>query len=304
MAAGGGLRAGRPYDEQALRRSVAGIGTAVSPENAAASQALYAPFHETEPYGGVELHRDVAYGTHPRQRLDLFRPARPVRGAPVVVFVHGGGFVGGDKHRPGSPYHDNVALWAVRHGMTGVTMAYRLAPEHGWPAGTEDVAAALAWVRAHLPGPIHLMGTSAGALHAASYLVRPQFWPGDNPGVGSASLLSGAYDLASFDPERLRPYLGADRTRHAELSPLPGLVETEVPVLYAVAEFDPPDARRQALTLISAYQARHGHPPPYADLPGHNHFTLTAHLNTPDDRLTRTLLPMMAPSLSGRRRGH
>ena len=54
---------------------------------------------------------------------------------PVVTFV------AGDKSAPGTPYHDNVALWAARSGMVGVTMNYRLAPEHRWPSGAEDVGA-------------------------------------------------------------------------------------------------------------------------------------------------------------------
>jgi len=248
------------------------------------------------------VHRDVAYGSHPRQRLDVFRPAGAQPGAPrpVVVFVHGGGFVGGDKNRPGSPYHDNVAVWAVRHGLVGVTMTYRLAPEFGWPAGTEDVAAALHWVRTNItahggePDRIHLMGTSAGAVHAACYLAHPRFHEPAGPAVASASLLSGAYDLATFEPDLLRPYFGDDPGRYVELSPLRGLVDSPVPVLYAVAEFDPPPAQRQATAVVAAHSHRHGRWPPVVRLRGHNHFTLTAHLNTPDDELARHVLAEIA----------
>lgn len=292
MGTGSGLRTRGEFDARKLKRQVAELGRVVSPDVLTASQELYAPFHETEPYQDVWVDRDVAYGSHPRQRLDVFRPSGAHHG-PIVLYAHGGGFVGGDKHRAGSPYHDNVALWAVRRGMAGVTMNYRLAPESGWPAGTEDVAAALRWVRAHMPGPIHLMGSSAGAVHAACYLVRRAFWPGEDPGVASASLLSGAYDLPSFDTGRMRPYFGANPSRYAELSPLAGLIETDVPVLYTVAEFDPPDAQRQAVSLVSAYCARHGHWPAFARLAGHNHFTTTAHLGTPDDSLGRALLPVI-----------
>lgn len=282
MATGCGLTA--------MATRVAELGSEVSPEVMAASHALYAPLHEREPYHGVRVGRDVAYGPHPRQRLDVFEPAGEPARRPVVVFVHGGGFVGGDKHRPESPYHDNVALWAVRHDMVGVLVTYRLAPEFGWPAGREDVAAALAWVRENLPGrPIHLMGTSAGAVHVASYLVCPDHEP-----PASASLLSGAYDLPAFDHERLRPYFGDGPARYAELSPLPGLVGSDVPTLFTVAEFDPPAAHRQALALVTAYHDRHGRWPAFAYLAGHNHFTTTAALNTPDDSLGRHLLRMTA----------
>jgi acetyl esterase/lipase len=306
MGAGRGLTATsreRPaFDVRALARHVAGLGTEVSPQVLAASHEVYAPFHERAPYAGIQVERDIAYGPHPRQRLDVFRPVEPGSGPPrpVVVFVHGGGFVGGEKNRPGSPYHDNVAVWAVRHDLVGVTMTYRLAPEFRWPAGTEDVAAALGWVRTNIaahggdPDRIHLMGTSAGAVHAACYLAHPEFQGPDGPAVASASLLSGAYDLPSFEHDRLRPYFGDDPRRYAELSPLRGLIDSSVPVLYVVAEFDPPPAQRQAAALVGAYTRRHGRWPAVLRLTGHNHFTTTAHLNTPDDELARHVLAEIA----------
>ena len=45
------------------------------------------------------------------------------------MFVHGGGFVAGDKHTPGTPRYELVGAWAARHGWVGVTMTHRLAPE-------------------------------------------------------------------------------------------------------------------------------------------------------------------------------
>ena len=92
------------------------------------------------------------------------------------MFVHGGGFVRGDKHIPGSPQYDLVGAWAVRHGYVGVTMTYRLAPGHVWPAGAEDVAAAVGWLQRNIaayggdPGKIVVAGNSAGAVHVASYV--------------------------------------------------------------------------------------------------------------------------------------
>lgn len=297
MDASGGLTTSpAAFEAEAIACRVRRIGTEVHPGNLAASQDLYAPYHEREPYTGVEVARDAAYGPDPRQRLDVFRAAGAGGGRPVAVFVHGGGFVAGDKHRPGSPYHDNVGLWAARQGMVGVTMTHRLAPEFGWPSGTQDVAGALGWVRGNIaryggdPEQIHLMGNSSGAVHAALYLARPEFQPPEGPRVASAVLLSGAYDLPTFDHGRLLPYFGDDPARYAELSPLPGLLEADVPVLYTLADFDPPAAHRQALALVRAHLERHTRWPHIAFLDGHNHFTTTAHLNTPDDTLGRHIL--------------
>src|SRR5207302_7928713 len=77
--------------------------------NGPGTAKLYAPLfaNQTEPYPNVTVVRDVAYGTDPLQKLDLFTAA-PTPGAPmpVVVFIHGGGFERGDKRQPGSPFYD------------------------------------------------------------------------------------------------------------------------------------------------------------------------------------------------------
>jgi arylformamidase len=235
--------------------------------------------------------RDAAYGPHERHRLDVFTPAGG-RDLPVVVFVHGGGFVAGDKRTEGTPYHDNVGLWAARSGMVGVTMNYRLAPEHRWPSGAQDVGAAVAWLTAHVaehggdPARIVLMGSSAGATHVAGYAGMAR----RGPDVCGVALLSGAYDLELFDPAILEPYLGSDPHVARSASPLPGLVGSGLPIFFAVAQHDPDVSHRQAAGLFGALFERDGRVPPMAFLPGHNHFTEVLHLNAVDDVLGRQLV--------------
>ncbi|MFG5408921.1 alpha/beta hydrolase fold domain-containing protein [Piscinibacter sakaiensis] len=85
-----------------------------------------------------------------------------------MLFVHGGGFVGGDK-RERPPFHDNVGWWAVRHSRIGLTLNHRLAPAHPWPAAMDDLDLALQAVQAQAAGwgldPQRLLvvGHSAGA---------------------------------------------------------------------------------------------------------------------------------------------
>src|SRR3546814_13558169 len=66
----------------------------------------------------------LAYGDHPRQLLDAYRPAG-ARRAPVVVFVHGGAFIRGAKDISAAMYA-NVATWFARQGCLGINMEYRL----------------------------------------------------------------------------------------------------------------------------------------------------------------------------------
>lgn len=292
------------FDPIALARAAGSLPRVVAPDVIAASAALYAPFHESEPYEGVRVERDLSYGSHERHRLDVFASAEPTpastTAAPVLVFVHGGGVVGSDKKIPGTPYHDNVALWAVRHGLVGVNITYRLAPEFPWPAGAEDVGAALDWVIQHAadyggdPRRVYLMGTSAGAMHVASYVAHPELHLPAGVGAAGAILLSGGYNVATFDNEFVvRLYFGDDAARYPEASSLQGLVETDVPLLIGVAEFDLENIARQALELTQTYFERHRRWPNLVRLTGHNHFTATLHLNTPDDRLGRQILRLI-----------
>jgi arylformamidase len=272
-----------------VARRIAAIGDVVGPEALEASRDVYAGAHEQPPYDGVEVRRDVAYGPHERHRLDLFA-APGSQGRAVILFVHGGGFVRGDKSTPGTPHNENVGLWACRSGMVGATMNYRLAPEHRFPAGAEDVAAAVAWLRTNVaehdgdPERIVLVGSSAGATHIAGYAALPDLHPGGAPGIRGLVLLSGAYDLPSFDDEAvLGPYFG-DRAGWELASPLAGLVTSGLPVLLAVAEHDPPVSHRQAAIAFMAFYGSAGRVPHLVYAAGHNHFTEVFHLNT-DDRL-------------------
>jgi triacylglycerol lipase len=123
------------------------------------------------PYAGVKVARPKY---RPDERNALTCSPRGASGArPVLIFVHGGGFVRGSKRAPGSPFYDNIMLWAVKNGMVGVNMTYRLAPAHPWPAGQEDIRDAIRWVGANIashggdPNRVYLMGHSAGASHVA-----------------------------------------------------------------------------------------------------------------------------------------
>src|SRR5258707_1161591 len=106
---------------------------------------LYGPLQEKEPYQGVKIERDVRYGDADRNLLDVFMPAAASSPRPVLIYVHGGGFLRGDNRAPGSPFNDNIMLWAVRNGDIGVDVTYRLAPQAVWPAGAEDLATAVKW---------------------------------------------------------------------------------------------------------------------------------------------------------------
>ncbi|OKO82205.1 hypothetical protein AC629_24450, partial [Bradyrhizobium sp. NAS80.1] len=260
--------------------------------NAPETAKLLAPLQRKEPYAGVTVTRDEKYGGDERNRLDVFRPNETASALPVLLFVHGGGYERGDKRASGSPFYDNVMLWAVEHKMVGVNMTYRLAPAHPWPAAVEDVAGAVAWTRANIaqyggdPNRIVLMGHSAGATHVSSYLAHPGIGVRNPVGAAGAILLSGTYDLKpEVDVPGQRSYFGADTALWTDRSSIVGLTRTNVPLLIAHGELDVPYYTNQA-EMLKARLCRESRCPAFTSLRGQSHMSEIYGLNTMDTSLS------------------
>jgi triacylglycerol lipase len=276
-------------DAADLERRIRAMPAAVGPSVLEPTRALFLPLHAKEPYKGVAISRDLTYGADPRHRLDVFAPEKRGGAArPVLLFVHGGGFTGGDKSTPGQPFYDNIGVWAVEHGMVGVAMTYRLAPQHQWPAAGEDIARAVAWVRESIaahggdPARIFLMGHSAGAAHAAAYAAHPEFHGRAGAGLAGFILVAGLYNIASCERNAiLASYYGNRPEAYAARSSLPQIAAVKTPVMIAVGEREPADFQRQALEMLRAAFERDGRLPRFAVLYGHNHYSEIMAFNLP-----------------------
>jgi acetyl esterase/lipase len=205
--------------------------------------------------------------------------------------------VAGNKRMPGTPFYDNIMLWAVKNGFVGVNVTYRLAPQAVWPSGAQDLAAAVQWVSDNIgqrggdPARIYLMGHSAGAVHVANYVSHPEFHTVKGGGLAGAILVSGIYDLTATplgDPER--SYFGADPSRYAEQSSLAGLLRTDVPLMIVAAELDPPGFVKQFDLLKQAICRRASGCARAILLPQHSHMSEVYSINTADTRLTDAIL--------------
>ncbi len=176
--------------------------------------------------GGVRTAvRGAAYGSDPRQRLDVFVPDTIASGAslPVVIFFYGGGWVDGDR----GDYAFAGRAFAAQ-GFVAVVADYRLVPRVRFPAFVEDGALAVKWVRDNIartggdPARIALTGHSAGSYIAAMLALDTRFLTsiGVDPAiVRGAALLSGPYDFFPFTEQRGRDALGR-WPRPAETQPI------------------------------------------------------------------------------------
>ncbi|MDP3737672.1 MAG: alpha/beta hydrolase [Hyphomonadaceae bacterium] len=277
-------------DDQ-IRKRVREIGSVMRPEMFAETIALFAPLALRPSPDICTVERNISYGPDPRHRLDVFQPATKGGARAIVVYVHGGGFIGGDKGAESAPFYNNVGAWAARSGFIGVTMTYRLAPAFPWPAGAEDLAAVVAWLRANAtqhggdPGRIFLVGQSAGAAHVASYVAMTCFH-GDRPTIAGAIMLSGIYDVVRLEHGPFEnAYYGTDPSRFPDQSSLPGLIATETPCLFTVAEYDPPLFQRQAALLAEEWFRARRALPRMLFLPDGNHMTAALSLGSSEDSL-------------------
>jgi acetyl esterase len=214
-----------------------------------------------------------------RLRLRTYRPLGRRSGRrPTIVFLHGGGFVIGDLDT-----HDQLCRSLCRDvDAVVVSVDYRLAPEHPFPAAVEDAIAATRWVAEHVgrlggdPRRLAVAGDSAGGNLAA---VVAQAWrdgeAGDRPPLAAQLLIYPAVDLVDDGggryPSRTEHadgyllsgddlrwfgahYLGRADPRDPRSSPLRGALAGLPPTVIVTAEFDPlrDEAEAYADALVTA----------------------------------------------------
>ncbi|MFG2090132.1 MULTISPECIES: alpha/beta hydrolase [unclassified Spirillospora] len=224
-----------------------------------AMRDLVAALSEPVAGAGAEIRDRMIPGPPgaPPVPVRIYSPGRAARPAPVLVYFHGGGFVTGGLDNE----HGRCVKFAAEDGIAVVSVGYRLAPEHPFPAGFEDCYAATVWAHEHAAGfggdpeRVAVGGGSAGGALAAAVALRARD-EGGPPLVFQMLLypvLDDRMDTPSMraftepplfnrtDVEHMwRHYLGgragvpayAAPARATDLSGLP-------PAYVLVAEFDP-----------------------------------------------------------------
>lgn len=242
----------------------------------------------------LRIDRDVRYrpGTDPRHVLDIYAPIGAT-GAPVVLFMYGGGWRSGDKR-----LFEHLGRAFVARGIVAVTVNYRLTPAVRSPEHARDCAAALRWVRDNIeryggdPGDLFLSGHSAGGHLAAlvatdeRYLTEVGLTRADVNGV---VLISGATDLRIHTEttvftrrEHIEEAFGSTDEELSASSPMHYVTPGVPPFLVIVAEADPPGLREQARRFSERLREAGGDVL-FMSVKGRDHFSIVRRFGPSDD---------------------
>ncbi|MCU1498655.1 MAG: carboxylesterase family protein [Acidimicrobiales bacterium] len=229
----------------------------------------------------------------PRNTLDVWRrPDLPLdAGAPVLINVHGGGWVIGNKDQQAMPLMSHMA----DRGWVCVSINYRLSPRATWPDHIVDVKRAIAWVKANIaehggdPDFVCITGGSAGG-HLSSLAAlsanEPAFQPGfedADTSVQAAVPIYGVYDflnrdgtgLAEMEDMLARLVIKQERSAAPELwdqASSMSWVGPEAPPFFVIhGANDTLVPVEQARSFVAMLRAESKNPVAFAELPGAQH---------------------------------
>lgn len=200
------------------------------------------------PPPGTTVIKDIVYSVHDEVelKLDLYRPEMlPEETLPVVIWIHGGGWLNGSKDRC-------PAAFLANHGFAVVSVGYRLTDVAQWPGQIDDCSAAVRWVRENAGeyqlnhAAVGAWGSSAGG-HLAALM-------GTRPGKDEKAIMLqavcdwfGPTDLLTMPPNVVsenRTYEQVSQSNGAKLlgTPVPDAPELakDASALYHVSADDPP----------------------------------------------------------------
>ncbi|KAL8279762.1 hypothetical protein RQP46_007857 [Phenoliferia psychrophenolica] len=303
-----------------VKAGILSIGTTWTGPTADVTHDLYEDiFARLGPtFSSTKVVRDVRYGPAERNVLDIYLPDVPKEGAPVVAYVHGGGFFGGDKQWSQHAY-SNIGHCFASNGILAVIANYQLVPFVKYPRGGDDVGAVRSWIHENIardefgqgdPAKVVLIGQSSGAAHIATnlyasgdptrhdsstplprgvvYLSAPFFF--DATKARRAETLRAYF--GTDDPAAVFPYSGAGLLQNMPAGH-PALDGTVLPTLVVVGQLDTEEIVDANVLFVNAYRKKSspaGLLPLFRVLEGHNHISNVLSIGTEDQEQSQMLL--------------
>ncbi len=248
----------------------------------------------------IRILTDIPYNpsedTHTRQMLDLYLPTTD--NFPMVLYVHGGAWVGGDKH-----LYANIGTTLAEAGYGVAIINYRLSPEFSHPAHTQDGAMAVAWLKNHIadyggnPNVLFLTGHSAGGHMVSLLTLDSQYLSAvdvDPTIIKGVISYSGLYWIDDWIMGWAKNAFSDDEAERRAVSPI-HLVESATeagdmpPFLMIASENDYPELLVEQAEMGKKLD-EHG-----VDYTAHvindrDHFGLVTSIGTPDDPTTALII--------------
>lgn len=243
---------------------------------------------------GVSVARDVEYRRTAGRVLtmDIYRGLSGAKRRPALIYLHGGGWVVGDKCNQGLPLCNHLA----KLGWICANTNYRLSPGATWPDHLVDAKAAIAWLREHAdewnvdPDFIAISGGSAGGHIAAMATLIPgdrKLQPGfetADTSVQAAAMFYAVLDttnrLGVHNPEFLTKLVGrhllkafpdTEPERFKAASPRTHVDAASQPWLILQGDADTLTPAAEARDFAEALRETSSHPVIYAELPKAQH---------------------------------
>ena len=226
---------------------------------------------------------DLAYGARPRNRFDLFYPARPMPGA-LVVFIHGGYWRSFDKS-----LFSHMARGMVAQGLSVAVPSYTLCPETGVGEIIDELRQCCLNLYGLSGRPLVVAGHSAGG-HLAACMAATDWTQFGAPGdlVAGGLSVSGLFDLRPLLATPVNDDLGLTPVTAAAASPLLWPQPRRMRFESWVGAEESAEFLRQSRTLAAAWTGL-GLDVPHIEVAGANHFTVAAPLADPASPMARSL---------------
>jgi len=256
--------------------------------------------HSARACASLEAVRDLAYGTHPDETVDIFVGPKP--NGTVQIFVHGGAWKNFSKNDYSFP-----AISYCAAGVTTVVVNFSKLPAARIPDVADQVSRAVSWVYRNVssfggdPDRIFMSAHSSGA-HLTANALQTNWSSLGLPQdiVKSAALVSGPYDLVPVMRSARSTYVKLSEDEVEQYSPVRNASNISCPIFVAYADGDTDEFRRQSREFASALQSV-GKLSLVREFSGLNHFEIMEEFVDPDSPLVQSILEQMSVYDVGRK---